>query len=87
MTYEQAMARDLAAPFDALVLPGGHAKGMRPYLESTVLQNLVARFFAPQAPGARHRPVAAVCQGCYWQPGRTIPVQNARCCGAARPRL
>ncbi len=50
MTYEQAMARDLAAPFDALVLPGGHAKGMRPYLESTVLQNLVSRFFAPQPP-------------------------------------
>ncbi len=63
MTYEQAMARDLAAPFDALVLPGGHAKGMRPYLDSTVLQNLVARFFAPQPPGARHRPVAAVCHG------------------------
>ena len=32
--------------FDGLVLPGGHrAAGMRPYLESPVLQRLVASFF------------------------------------------
>lgn len=30
--------------FQALFLPGGHAKGMRPYLESEVLQRFVADF-------------------------------------------
>ena len=63
LSYQQALDRDLAQPFDALVLPGGHAKGMRPYLESPILQNLVARFFEPQTLPASHRPVAAVCHG------------------------
>jgi putative intracellular protease/amidase len=44
--------------FDGLALPGGHrARGMRDYLESAVLQNLVAQFFAAGAP------VAAICHG------------------------
>ena len=43
--------------FDALLLPGGHAPGMRDYLESPVLQALVAAFFDAG------RPVAAVCHG------------------------
>jgi putative intracellular protease/amidase len=43
--------------FDALLLPGGHAKGMRPYLESALLQRTVADFFA------RGRPVGAICHG------------------------
>jgi putative intracellular protease/amidase len=44
--------------FDGLLLPGGHrARGMRDYLESEVLQRLVAEFFAADAP------VAAICHG------------------------
>ena len=44
--------------FDGLLLPGGHrARGMRPYLESSVLQDLVVEFFA------RGKPVGAVCHG------------------------
>jgi putative intracellular protease/amidase len=44
--------------FDGLLLPGGHrARGMREYLESEVLQQLVAEFFAAGLP------VAAVCHG------------------------
>ena len=46
-----------AAQFDALLLPGGHGKGMRPYLENTSLQALVASFFDGG------KPVAAVCHG------------------------
>ncbi|MDP3857157.1 MAG: type 1 glutamine amidotransferase domain-containing protein [Stagnimonas sp.] len=46
-----------AADFDALLLPGGHAPGMRDYLESPVLQRLVAAFFEAD------QPVAAVCHG------------------------
>lgn len=46
-----------ADAFDALLLPGGHAPGMRPYLESSVLQAQVARFFADD------KPVAAICHG------------------------
>jgi protease I len=43
--------------FDALLLPGGHAKGMVPYLESASLQALVAACFAAE------KPVAAICHG------------------------
>lgn len=43
---------------DGLVLPGGHwARGMRAYLESKVLQSLVAAFFDAD------KPVAAICHG------------------------
>ncbi|HEY9260935.1 type 1 glutamine amidotransferase domain-containing protein [Chitinophaga sp.] len=51
--YEDIQADD----FDALLLPGGHDKGVRPYLESAVLQQQVARFFAEQ------KPVGAICHG------------------------
>ena len=44
--------------FDGLLLPGGHrARGMREYLESEVLQKLVAQFFTAGLP------VAAICHG------------------------
>jgi protease I len=46
-----------AGDFDALLLPGGHDKGMREYLESDVLQRVVQAFFAA------HKPVAAICHG------------------------
>ena len=46
-----------AAAFDALLLPGGHAPGMRDYLESPVLHALVAAFFDA------NKPVAAICHG------------------------
>ncbi len=43
--------------FDALLLPGGHAKGMRPYLESEELFDRVRGFFRAR------RQVAAICHG------------------------
>jgi putative intracellular protease/amidase len=43
--------------FAALVLPGGHAQGMKPYLESETLREKAAAFFA------LGRPVAAICHG------------------------
>jgi protease I len=46
-----------ASAFDALLLPGGHAPGMKVYLESTQLQALVVAQFAA------HKPVAAICHG------------------------
>jgi protease I len=42
---------------DALLLPGGHAPGMRPYLESPKVQKLVTDAFA------RRLPVGAICHG------------------------
>jgi len=45
------------ADFDALLLPGGHDKGVREYLESNTLQQQVAQFFKMQ------KPVAAICHG------------------------
>ena len=43
--------------FDGLLLPGGHDKGMRPYLESTRLFEKVRTFFD------RDLPVGAICHG------------------------
>lgn len=46
-----------AASFDGLVLPGGHAPGMRQYLGSAVLRDKVSAFWALD------RPVGAICHG------------------------
>lgn len=43
--------------FDAILLPGGHDKGVKEYLESKVLQQLIVNFFTAQ------KPVAAICHG------------------------
>jgi putative intracellular protease/amidase len=45
------------ASFDGLVLPGGHAPGMRQYLGSAVLRDKVSAFWALD------RPVGAICHG------------------------
>jgi putative intracellular protease/amidase len=52
-TYTQLRSAD----FHALLLPGGHAQGMREYLESPLLQRVVAEFFDAD------KPVAAICHG------------------------
>jgi len=43
--------------FDGLLLPGGHDKGMREYLESEALQKIVSIYFESE------RPVGAICHG------------------------
>ncbi|KAF5992600.1 MULTISPECIES: type 1 glutamine amidotransferase domain-containing protein [Streptomyces] len=43
--------------YDGLLLPGGHAPGMRQYLGSTALHQQIARFWA------LGRPVGAICHG------------------------
>jgi putative intracellular protease/amidase len=43
--------------YDGLLLPGGHAPGMRQYLSSAVLHDKVAAFWALD------RPVGAICHG------------------------
>ncbi|HEY8025481.1 MAG TPA: type 1 glutamine amidotransferase domain-containing protein [Burkholderiaceae bacterium] len=53
--YTQLHADD----FDALLLPGGHAKKVRAYLENSILQGFVADFFESKDT----KPVAAVCHG------------------------
>jgi len=47
------------------LLPGGHAKGIIPYLESPVLQKAIVEFFAA------NKPVGAICHG-------VIPVCRAQ---------
>lgn len=51
--YDEVKAED----FDALLLPGGHDKRVREYLESKILQDLVVDFFRME------KPVAAICHG------------------------
>ncbi|MEY2468673.1 MAG: hypothetical protein QOF21_1371 [Actinomycetota bacterium] len=43
--------------FDGLILPGGHAPGMKQYLASEILQQKVAEFWAT------NKPVGAICHG------------------------
>lgn len=45
------------ADFDGLILGGGHAAGMKTYLESTVLQQFVGLFFDS------NKPIGAICHG------------------------
>jgi putative intracellular protease/amidase len=61
-----------ASTYDALLLPGGHrARGMREYLESDILQNLVVRFFEEE------KPVAAICHGVLLE-ARSISKRTGR---------
>ena len=53
LAYDQVRIED----FDAMLLPGGHAPGMREYLESTCLQALVAAAFTNSLI------VGAICHG------------------------
>ncbi|MFD9697635.1 type 1 glutamine amidotransferase domain-containing protein [Lentzea sp. NPDC059081] len=57
--YRAPIAWEAIEPtdYDGLVLPGGHAPGMRQYLGSTLLQGKVAEFWALD------RPVGAICHG------------------------
>lgn len=52
-SYERAASE----AFDGLILPGGHASGMREYLESELLQSIVTQSFE------RDIPVGAICHG------------------------
>lgn len=45
------------AAFDALILPGGHAPGMKQYLESEALQSKVVAF------AKTGKPIGAICHG------------------------
>jgi putative intracellular protease/amidase len=56
-TATQAWAELDPAAFDGLLLPGGHAPGMRQYLGSAALREQVARFWATG------KPVGAICHG------------------------
>jgi putative intracellular protease/amidase len=49
--------------YDGLLLPGGHAKKVKPYLESKVLQAFVANFFEAKNAAGKDKPIAAVCHG------------------------
>ncbi len=53
LSYHDLSEKD----YDALLLPGGHDKGVKEYLESAVLQQVVADFFRAA------KPVAAICHG------------------------
>jgi len=57
--FRAPIAWDAIEPgdYDGLILPGGHAPGMRQYLGSTELQAKVAAFWA------LGRPVGAICHG------------------------
>jgi putative intracellular protease/amidase len=71
--FRNPIAWDAIAPssFDALVLPGGHAPGMRQYLGSAALQAKVAAFWK------LGRPVGAICHGVLVLARATDPATGA----------
>ncbi|MFI2352394.1 type 1 glutamine amidotransferase domain-containing protein [Streptomyces sp. NPDC019443] len=77
LTQSKEFARTAAwadlemSDFDGLILPGGHAPGMRQYLGSEVLRQQVAAFWALD------RPVAAICHGVLVL-ARTIDTASGR---------
>jgi putative intracellular protease/amidase len=66
------------ATFDGLILPGGHAPGMRQYLGSPVLRDQIARFWPLD------RPVGAICHGVLVL-ARTLDPATGRSVLAGRP--
>lgn len=77
LTQSKEFARTAAwadlemSDFDGLILPGGHAPGMRQYLGSEVLRQQVATFWALD------RPVGAICHGVLVL-ARTIDTASGR---------
>jgi protease I len=57
--------------FDGLLLPGGHDKSVKEYLESKVLQDLVAAFFIAK------KPVGAICHAVIL-PARSINPETGK---------
>jgi protease I len=55
------------ACFDGIILPGGHASGMKQYLESKILQNIIVFFFNS------NKPVGAICHGVVLVSGSKDP--------------
>lgn len=45
------------ADYSGIILPGGHAPGMKAYLGSETLQNVIVKFFE------KNKPVGAICHG------------------------
>ena len=49
--------------YDGLILPGGHAPRIKPYLEDETLRTFVIDFFESTNSSGQHKPVSAVCHG------------------------
>jgi putative intracellular protease/amidase len=77
--YQNPISWDSIEPasFDGLLLPGGHAPGMRQYLGSAALQEKVASFWQLE------RPVGAICHGVLVL-ARTIDPRTGRSVLAGR---
>ena len=63
LNYHQVYEND----FDGVLLPGGHDKGVKEYLESKVLQDLVVDFFVA------NKPVGAICHGVVLAARSVVP--------------
>jgi protease I len=65
ISYDQIQPQE----YDGLMLPGGHDKGMREYLESPILQRIVAYFFD------HDKIVGAICHGTLLA-GRSVSLDD-----------
>lgn len=81
------LAPERVAEFDGLYLPGGHAKGMKSYLESTELQHFVGHFSTLQTRLLRPKPLLPSAMAWCWPPAHALSVRGVRCFMAVRPPL
>ncbi|MCF6291883.1 MAG: type 1 glutamine amidotransferase domain-containing protein [Robiginitomaculum sp.] len=59
--------------YSGIILPGGHAQGMLPYLENKTLQSVIVGFFAADKPvGAICHGVVAVCRALKPDTGKSV---------------
>ena len=57
--YDELMVSDFAG----MSLAGGHASGIKQYLEDKTLQRFVAEFFETLDDAGQHKPISAICHG------------------------
>ena len=57
--YDELMVSDFAG----MSLAGGHAVGIKQYLEDKTLQGFVAEFFETLDRSGQHKPISAICHG------------------------
>ncbi len=75
-THPKTFADLKVSDYAGLLLPGGHAPRMVPYLENKQLQQFVAEFFETLDDKGQHKPIAAVCHGVLLAARSISPTTN-----------
>ena len=70
--YDELIVSDFAG----MCLAGGHAVGIKQYLEDKTLQRFVAEFFETHDDSGNHKPISAICHGVVLAARSQSPTMN-----------